>query len=71
MLGRLKGLELDEVKRKLNNNSLNLGKSYISDSIVDSTKIVIYEQNPNADEKVQIGTFVTVWGRDSVIHIID
>ena len=67
----LKGLELYEVKRKLNNNSLNLGKSYISDSIVDSTKIVIYEQNPKADEKVQIGTFVTVWGRDSVIHIID
>ena len=65
----LKGLEFREIRRKLNNNSLNLGECYIPENISDTTVVFIYKQEPEANEKVSLGSFVSVWGTDSLNNI--
>ena len=66
----LNGVEFKQVKRKLNNNSLNLGAFHLSNSLLDTMSIIVYKQNPAANQKVDIGSFISVWGKDSIINQI-
>ncbi len=70
------GLGLNDVKAKLNHNSLNIGSYYIDDTHVDTihnhhfidTLMIIYKQEPNVNEKVDIGSFINVWAKDTLIE---
>ena len=64
----LLGLELSMVKSKLNNNSLNLGNSYIENANND-TLLTIYQQDPLPNEEVELGAFINVWAKDTLIDI--
>lgn len=64
------GFECDSVliKRKLNNNSLNLGECFCDDSVEDTLKSIIYQQVPNLYDNIPIGSFVSVWAKDTIIN---
>ena len=64
----LLGLELDMVKSKLNNNSLNLGNSYV-ENFTNDTLMIVYQQDPLANQEVEIGAFINVWAKDTLIDI--
>ncbi len=60
------GLEFRQIKRKLNNHSLNVGPYYMVDTLVDTMRSIIYQQKPLSNEKVPLGTHVSVWLKDSL-----
>ena len=60
------GLEFDQITRKLNNHSLNLGEYYMTDSIIDTIHSIIYQQNPLANKKVPLGSYINIWLKDSL-----
>ncbi|MBF25391.1 MAG: hypothetical protein CMP49_02590 [Flavobacteriales bacterium] len=62
----LSGLELGDIKRKLNNYSLNLGNYYYADSINDTLNCRIYQQEPLFGEKVPLGSYISIWLNDSL-----
>ena len=70
------GLGFNDVKAKLNHNSLNIGSYYIDDNNVDTiynhhfidTLMIIYKQKPNVNEKVDIGSFINIWAKDTLIE---
>ena len=57
----LLNMSFTQIKQKLNNNSLNLGDCYMDSSIVDSVLALVYEQDPIANEKVPLGSYISVW----------
>jgi beta-lactam-binding protein with PASTA domain len=59
------GLHLHELKQKLNNNSLNVGAVETIESL-DSLSLIIYKQEPDFNQKVPLGSFVSVFA-DTVI----
>jgi len=61
------GFKIKQVKRRLNNYSLNLGDINIIDSN-DSLSMIIYQQDPQFNTKVTIGSFISVWGKDTVFN---
>jgi len=60
------GLEFNQVKRKLNNYSLNIGLSYFNTNISDTLRAVIYKQDPLYEDEAPLGTHVAVWLKDSI-----
>ena len=60
------GLEFHEIKRVLNNYSLNVGTCYFDNSVSDTLNSVIYKQEPIFSEKVPLGSYISVWLTDSV-----
>ena len=62
------GLQFNQIKKRLNTNSLNLGKYHINDSISDTLKSIIYRQNPGEHEKVPLGSHISIWLKDSLIN---
>ena len=66
----LLGLDYRGVKNRLNSNSLNLDTTYIiNDTLVDSLSYTIFKQDPPFNEKVSIGSFISVWAKDTIINI--
>ena len=64
----LLGLELHTVKSKLNQNSLNFGSHHSEDFSYD-TLMIVYHQDPLQNEEVEIGSFINVWAKDTLIDI--
>jgi len=62
----ISGLPFSQIKRKLNNYSLNLGFCHFNTHISDTLKSVIYKQEPLADTKAPLGSYVKVWFKDSL-----
>ena len=62
----LVGLELYDIKRKLNNYSLNLGDYYYTGHIDDTINSTIYKQQPIPGEKVPMGSYISIWLNDSL-----
>lgn len=62
----LVGINFTQIKQKLNNNSLNLGPFYMDSSIVDTALSVAYKQDPIANEKVPLGSYISVWFNESL-----
>lgn len=62
------GLRLNQVKHKLNNHSLNLGQCHIMDSVRDTTLSIINKQMPLANERVSLGSYISVWSADSLLE---
>ena len=63
------GLELAEVKSKLNNNSLNLGvckKVYVD---VDSLIGRVYKQEPEVHQQVSLGQSISIWVGDTINNL--
>jgi len=57
----LANINFTQIKQKLNNNSLNLGPVYMDSSIVDTALSVVYQQDPIANKKVSLGSYISVW----------
>ena len=68
MVPSLLGLEFNMVKSKLNNNSLNLGNSYLED-VNNDTLMIVYQQDPLPNKEVELGSFINVWAKDTLIDI--
>ena len=70
MVPDLVGLEFGQVKKKLNNNSLNLGDHNLEflsmDTVIDTLKTIIYKQEPQFSQKVPLGSYVSIWLKDSI-----
>ena len=62
----LTGFKFSQIKRKLNNYSLNLGVSNFDIDIIDTLNSVVYKQDPLSQEKAPLGTYVSVWLKDSI-----
>ena len=62
----ISGLAFSQIKRKLNNYSLNLGPCHFNGDISDTLQSVIYKQEPLADTKVPLGSYIEVWFKDSL-----
>ena len=60
------GLEFQNIKSKLNNYSLNLGEYYFNQIIDDTAAAIIYKQHPIYGEKVPLGSYVSIWLKDSL-----
>ena len=60
------GLEFSQIKSKLNQNSLNLGLCYFTSRDKDTITSIIYQQEPLANEKVPLGSYIKVWLKDSL-----
>ena len=62
------GLTLKDVKKKLNNASLNVGDVYLD--VHDSLASMVYKQDPDPilNIKLPLGSFISVWAKDSVIN---
>ena len=66
LVPNLIGLSLKDVKQKLNNFSLNVGS--VNLEVNDSLSSIVYKQVPEFNEKLTLGSFVSVWSNDSIIH---
>ncbi|MAQ47896.1 MAG: hypothetical protein CMD27_03360 [Flavobacteriales bacterium] len=62
------GLSLKDVKKKLNNTSLNVGDVYLDFNDNDSLASVVYKQDPILNTKLTLGSFISVWAKDSIIN---
>tara|TARA_B100001250_G_scaffold108108_1_gene91234 strand:- start:3462 stop:4076 length:615 start_codon:yes stop_codon:yes gene_type:complete len=62
----LTGVKFSQIKRKLNNYSLNLGLSNFDRDIIDTLNSVVYKQDPLFEEKAPLGTHVSVWLKDTI-----
>ena len=65
---KLIGLTLKDVKKKLNNASLNVGDVYLD--VNDSLSSIVYKQDPDPvlHAKLPLGSFISVWTKDSIIN---
>ena len=61
LVPNLIGLSLKDVKQKLNNFSLNVGS--VNLEVNDSLSSIVYKQVPEFNEKLTLGSFVSVWFR--------
>ena len=59
------GVEFSQIKRKLNNYSLNLGLINFDKNINDTISSIVYKQDPSYQEQVPLGNYVSVWLKDS------
>ena len=66
LVPNITGLTIKEVKQKLYNYSLNLGSIHFLDK-KDSLNLIIYKQEPVFNQKVPLGTFISVFAKDTVI----
>ena len=62
----LTGFKFSQIKRKLNNYSLNIGTSNFDSDIIDTLNSVVYKQDPLFKEQAPLGTYVSVWLKDSI-----
>ena len=65
---KLIGLSLKDVKKKLNNASLNVGDVYLDGN--DSLASIVYKQDPDPvlNAKLPLGSYISVWTKDSIIN---
>lgn len=64
------GLDFKSVKNKLNYNSLNLDTIYmVNDTVIDTLNYTVFKQDPSFNEKVNMGSFISVWVKDTIINI--
>ena len=59
------GLKYQQIKKKLNNHSLNLGEVEVDAIILDTMNAFVHEQKPVSNEKVPIGSYVSITIRES------
>tara|TARA_B100000674_G_C37852084_1_gene920515 strand:+ start:156 stop:905 length:750 start_codon:yes stop_codon:yes gene_type:complete len=59
-------LEYHEIKRKLNYNSLNLGSCVFANNITDTATAIIYKQDPEANIRSELGSYINIWLKDSL-----
>ncbi len=66
IIPNLIGLEYNEIKRKLNYNSLNLGSCVFANNITDTATAIIYKQDPEASNRLELGSYINIWLKDSL-----
>ncbi len=59
------GLKYQQIKKKLNNYSLNLGEVEIDTIVLDTMNAFVHEQKPVSNEKVPIGSYVSITIKES------
>jgi len=68
IIPNLIGLELNMVKNKLNYNSLNLDTTgLIHAELSDTIRAIVFKQEPEFNEKVPPGSFISVWSKDTLM----
>lgn len=55
-----------DLKKKLNNYSLNLGQCYFDNSVIDSLNAFVYKTLPTYGDTASLGSYINIWLTDTI-----
>ncbi len=62
----LTGIKIQDLKKKLNSMSLNLGEVHFNNN--DTTSTSVFKQSPEIGDKITLGAFISVWCSDTIVN---